>query len=132
MYLWQQAMFPLAMGLSGCAYAVAPQQDVGTLTGQPIQPVVAKLGAPDSKQNAEGGIAYAWTIQTRVDVLKRATETEYAAGRPNTFDTMRMEPQMQSCTLRLLVDEAGIISRAEQDGPYQVCAAFSRKLMGQR
>lgn len=132
MYLLQRAMFPLAMGLSACAYAVAPQQDVGALTGQPIQPVVAKLGAPDSKQNAEGGIAYVWTILTRVDVMTRATETEYAAGRPNTFDTMRMEPEMQSCTLRLLVDQAGIISGAEQDGPYQACAAFSRKLMGQR
>ena len=130
MYLWQRGVLPMALALSACTSAIAPLQEVGMLKGQPIQPVIAKLGSPGSKQKVDGGIAYVWTIQTRVDVLTRTTETEYAAGRPSTFDTMRMEPQSQSCTLRLLVDDAGTISGAEQDGPYQACNALSRKLVG--
>jgi len=122
----------LVPALAACTSVSAPDQDLAKLKGQPVQPVIAKLGAPASQQKAEGGTSYAWTLESHVDVPERTTTTEYSTGRPNEVETMALVPRMQSCTLSLLVDGSGLITAVQQDGSYQACGAFGAKLSGGR
>src|SRR5476649_1013094 len=108
---------------AACAPVAPSGQDLATLKGQPVQPVIARLGAPVSQQKTGGGTSYSWTMETRVDVPERTTTTEYSAGRPNQVESTVLVPRMQSCTLSLLVDGSGLITAVQQDGPYQACSA---------
>jgi hypothetical protein len=125
-------LFFSVLALAACTSVAAPDQDLAKLKGRPVQPVIAKLGAPGSEQKTDGGTSYGWTIETRVEAVERMTTTEYSAGRPNEVETTALVPRMQSCTLRLLVDRSGLITAVEQDGPYQACGAFAAKLKGER
>jgi hypothetical protein len=129
--LWRATLLA-ALATMACASVSAADQDLAKLKGQPVQPVIAKLGPPESQQQTGSGSTYAWTLKTRVNTPTRTTTTDYAAGRPNTSETMTMVPQLLSCTLRLQVDAAGIIGGVEQDGSFQACGAFADKLEGRR
>jgi hypothetical protein len=119
------------VGASGAAVA-APPEDVAALKGQPVQQIVARLGPPDSEQKAGSATTYVWTVKTRVETPTRTTTTDLSTGRPNTYDTMAMRPQEESCSLSVVTDGAGTITDADRQGPYPACAALARKLAGDR
>jgi hypothetical protein len=128
----RRVLVGMALALASCSSVAAPTPDLAQLKGQPIQPVVAKLGPPASELKTDGGTRYAWTIESRVEAVERTTTTEYATGRPNAVGTTALVPKRQSCTLRLLVDGGGVITAVEQDGPYPACSAVAAKLKDER
>jgi hypothetical protein len=132
MHLQHRALLFSVLALAACTQVAAPDQDLAKLKGQPIQPVIARLGPPASEQKVGGGTRYAWTMESPVEAQERTTVTDYSSGRPNQVETMALVTRMQSCTLRLSVDGGGVITGVEQDGPYQACGAFGAKLKGDR
>ena len=132
MQLWQRGLLSVLLSTASGAAAAAPPAEVAALKGQPVETIIAKLGAPGSEQKAGAGTAYAWTMETRVNVPTRGATTDYSSGRPSTHDTTVMRPQMQSCTLSGVADATGVITEADRQGPYEACSALARKLTGQR
>jgi phosphate-selective porin len=131
MHLSRTGLLAVLAVASGAALA-APPQEMTALRGQPVETVIAKLGPPASQQTTGGATTYVWTMQFQVDMATRTTRTDYSAGRPNTNETIEMRPQMQSCTLSVVADGAGVITDADQQGPYQACSELVDKLTGQR
>lgn len=123
-------MIAQALVLSVCASAAAQPKELMALKGQPVQPVIDKLGPPASEQKTGGSTTYVWNMEALVDTPTRTTTTEYSAGRPNSVETMVMRPQRQTCILRLVADGAGTIGEVEPKGPFPACAAIVDKLIG--
>jgi hypothetical protein len=129
---FQAGLLLLALVVASGPAVAVPPEDVAALKGQPVEPIIAILGAPDSEQKADNGTTYVWTVRTRVDTPTRTTRTDYSSGRPNTIETMAMRPQVQACTLTVVADGTGTITDADRRGPFQACAAVARKLSGER
>jgi len=132
MRIQHRALLFSVLAVSACTQVAAPDPDLARLKGQPIQPVIAKFGAPASEQKVDGGTSYAWTMDSRVEMPERRTVTDYSTGRANQIETTVMVAKMQSCTLRLRADGGGLVTAVEQDGPYQACGAFADRLKGGR
>lgn len=118
-----------ALALPACASVQTIEQELGTVKGQSIQAVVAKIGPPTSEQKIAGGTNYTWTSQPRLEnVPVTTTTTDYSTGRPNTVESVSFVGQMQSCTLLMFADTAGIIGSVQRDGPNSACADYIARL----
>ena len=118
-----------AAGLSGAA--VAQPKELLALKGQPVQPVIARLGAPESQtQSANGATIYVWVVKSMVNMPTRTTRTEYATGIANTYESVELRPQLTPCTLRLAANAAGTITDVEPKGEFPACSAVADKLAG--
>ena len=120
----------LALALPTCA---PPQGGPPTLAGQPVSAIVAKLGPPDSQQQIDGRLAYVWTVETRAPATPvPSTRVSYAAGVPNTIETMTYPdpPRMERCTLRAFVDGAGNVTATDWQGSNAGCYDAQQKLAG--
>jgi hypothetical protein len=74
---------------------------------------------------------YLWTSQTRAPATPEpSSRVSYASGRPNTIETMSYPdpPEMESCSLRAVVDGAGQIVSSAWDGSKAGCYAMQQKL----
>lgn len=132
MHLSRMSLLAVLLAAASGAALAAPPLEVAALRGQPVESVIAKLGPPASQQKTGDATTYVWTMQFRVDVPTRTARTDYSTGRPNTVETTEMRPQMQSCTLSVVADGRGVITDADQQGPYQACSEIADKLRGQR
>jgi hypothetical protein len=111
--------------------ALAQPKELLALKGQPIQPVLAKLGPPASQEPAaNGATTYRWAITSRVETPTRTTRMDYTMGQPNPVETVEIRPQSMTCNLRLVADTAGTISEVDPNGPFPACAAVVDKLQG--
>ncbi len=129
--LRRQSLLALALVSAVAASASAQPKELIALKGQPVQPVIDKLGAPESEdKTASGATTYGWTVKSMVDMPTRVTRTDYASGRPNTYETTEMRRQLTPCTLRLTVDASGTIGDVQADGQFPACAAIVDKLQG--
>lgn len=100
--------------------------------GQPVSAIVARLGPPDSQQQIDGRTAYVWTVESRVPATPvPSTRVSYAAGVPNTIDTLSYPdpPRMERCTLRAFVDAAGDVTSTDWQGSNAGCYD-QQKLVG--
>jgi len=119
----------VAMGM--VTAAMAQPKELLALKGQPVQPVVAKLGAPESQTpDASGGTTYVWTIRSMVSMPTRVTRTDYSGTVPTTYESMESRPQLTPCTLRLVVDASGTITDSQPKGDFAACSGVVDKLQG--
>jgi hypothetical protein len=121
----------IALGASACAPVEGITPAAASLKGQPVSSVVARLGAPDSQQQIEGRTAYVWTSETRAPAIPLETTTvNYAAGVPNTVETLRtpVQGQLEACTLRVFVDGAGSVVATTWQGSKAGCQPLAQKL----
>jgi hypothetical protein len=98
-----------------------------------VSTITARLGPPDSQQQVDGRTAYVWTVETRAPATPvPSTRVSYAAGVPNTIDTLSYPdpPRRESCTLRALVDSAGNVISTEWQGSNAGCYDAQQKLAG--
>jgi hypothetical protein len=103
------------------------------LKGRAVSTITARLGPPDSQQQIDGRMAYVWTVETRAPSTPvPSTRVSYAAGVPNTIDTLSYPdpPRRDSCTLRAFVDGAGNVSSTDWQGSNAGCYDAQRKLAG--
>lgn len=120
-----------ALVVSVVTAAMAQPKELLALKGQPVQPVVAKLGAPESQTpDASGGTTYVWTIRSMVSMPTRVTKTDYSGPVPTTYEAMESRPQLTPCTLRLMVDASGTITDSQPRGDFAACSAVVDKLQG--
>jgi hypothetical protein len=118
-----------ALAVSVVTVALAQPKELLALRGQPVQPVVARLGAPESQTpDASGGTTYVWTIRSMVNMPTRVTRTDYSGPVPTTYESMESRPQLTPCTLRLVVDAAGTITDSQPRGDFAACSAVVDKL----
>jgi len=110
--------------------ADAQPKELMALKGQSIQPVLAKLGAPDSQEAANGATTYRWAITSRIDTPTRTTKMDYSMGQPNAVETVEIRPQNMTCNLRLVADAAGTITDVDPNGPFPACSAVIDKIQG--
>ena len=95
--------------------------------------ISARLGPPDSQQQIDGRTAYLWTVETRAPATPvPSTRVNYAAGVPNTIDTLSYPdpPRRESCTLRAFVDAAGNVTATDWQGSNAGCYNAQQKLAG--
>ena len=95
--------------------------------------MTAKLGPPTSQQQVDGRTVYVWESQIRAPVTPvPATRVSYAAGLPNTVDTLALpvQGQAETCVLRAVVDGAGTVASTEWQGSKAACFTLSQKLAG--
>ncbi|TAJ35063.1 MAG: hypothetical protein EPO67_05370 [Reyranella sp.] len=122
------------MTVAACAPAAAPIDAAPpALTGQKVSDLVAKLGPPGSQQQVDGRNVYTWESEIRAPLTPvPSTSVSYAAGRPNTVDTLAlpMQGEREICVLRAVVDGAGTVLSSDWQGPRAACFALSRKLAG--
>lgn len=120
----------LTLALSTCA----PRQSAPpTVEGRPVSAIVAKLGSPESQQQIDGRTAYIWTVETRAPATPvPSTRVSYAAGVPNTIETLTYPdpPRMERCTLRAFVDGAGNVTATDWQGSNAGCYDAQQKLAG--
>ena len=103
------------------------------LKGRPVSTITARLGPPDSQQQIDGRTAYVWTVETRAPATPvPSTRVSYAAGVPNTIDTLSYPdpPRMERCTLRAFVDGAGNVTSTDWQGSNAGCYDAQQKLAG--
>ena len=108
----------------------APPPD---LKGQDVSAISARLGPPDSQSQIDGRTAYVWTVETRrPETPVPSTRVNYAAGVPNTIDTVSYPdpPRMETCTLRAFVDGAGKVTSMDWQGSNAGCYDAQQKLAG--
>jgi hypothetical protein len=97
-----------------------------SLKGQTVSSLTAKLGTPEQQDGA-----FVWTLQTRAPLTPvPSTRVNYAVGVPNTIDTVSypVAPPIETCTLRVVADGAGVVASNTWDGSRAGCYAMSRKL----
>ena len=111
--------------------ATSQPRELLALKGQPVQPVIDKLGVPESQvPAANGGATYVWTVRSMVNMPTRVTRTDYATGIATTYEAMEMRPQLTPCTVRLVTDSAGTITDVEPKGDFAACSAVVDRLQG--
>ena len=77
--------------------------------------------------------AYVWTVETRAPATPvPSTRVSYAAGVPNTIETLKYPdpPRMERCTLRAFVDGAGNVTSTDWQGSNAGCYDAQQKLAG--
>jgi hypothetical protein len=121
-----------ALMASACA-APAARIDAPppSMSGRSAASVTAKFGSPEVRQQSDGRTAYLWTSETRAPATPvSSTRVSYAAGRPNSIETLSYPdpPEMESCTLRAVIDGAGQIVSSDWDGSRAGCLAMQQKL----
>jgi hypothetical protein len=115
---------------TGCVTTADTPPDVGTFKGQAAQPILARLGPPDSQESVGGGTVYRW----RTSILQGSaptttTSVSYAAsGAPVIVPVTTFEPETQYCTLILTVDGTGRVTDFVRNGSRQACAPLTGKL----
>ena len=115
--------------VAGCATTAATPPDVGNFTGQPSQPILDRLGPPDSQQASPVSTVYRWRAEVvQQSAPVRTTTTDYSSGRPQAVEETRFGPQVQFCTLVLVVDARGLVTDFTRDGSRQACAPLLDKL----
>jgi len=121
-----------AMGwmTGGCVTTGNAPPDVGNFKGQAGQPILAKLGPPDSQASVGGGAVYRWRTSVLQNSAPTTTTTvSYASGGvPTVVPVTTFEPQTAYCTLILTVDGAGRVTDFVRDGSRQACAPLTDKL----
>ena len=124
------AALAVLLAATGCVTTADAPPDVGNFKGQPSQPILARLGPPDSQQGVGGGTVYRW----RTSILQGSapvttTTVRYAAsGAPTIVPITTFQPEPQYCTLTLAIDAAGRVSDFVRDGSRQACAPLTDKL----
>ena len=120
-----------ALAMSMAFAAAAQPKELLALKGQPVQPVIDKLGPAESQvAGANGQTTYVWVVKSMVNMPTRVQRTEYSNGIPNTYETMELRPQLTPCTLTLVVDGTGTITESDPRGQFPACAAIADKLLG--
>ncbi len=123
------AFAALALLTASAAQAQSVRAELAKLKGQPVQDVVARLGAPEAQEPAGSGTAYVWTSEMRVRNAPVVTNrTDFGAGRPNRVQAIEYANQIQTCRLRVVADEAGKVTDATTSDANQACASLVRKL----
>lgn len=123
------AAFAALLAATGCVTTADPPPDVGTFKGQASQPILAKLGPPDSQQSVAGGTVHRWRTSILQGSAPTTTATvSYASGAPTIVPVTTFEPETQYCTLILTVDAAGRVTDFVRNGSRQACAPLTDKL----
>lgn len=107
-----------------------PASPAPSLAGQSASTITSRLGPPEQQQ-VESRTLYVWKYETRAPATPMpATRVSYAAGRPNTVDTIAYPdpPEMEACTLRAFVDGAARIVSTAWDGSRAACFDMQQKL----
>ena len=103
------------------------------LKGRPASTIAGRLGPPDSQQQIDGRTAYVWTVEARAPVTPvPSTRVSYAAGVPNTIETLKYPdpPRMERCTLRAFVDGSANVTSTDWQGSNAGCYDAQQKLAG--
>jgi len=123
------ATFFILSVAAGCVTTGAAPADVEAFKGQRSEPVLARLGAPESQERTAAGTVYRWRAQVRQEAVPvRTTATSYESGLPMTVQRTTFGRETEVCTLVLLVDSAGAISDFSRNGSRQACAPLLDKL----
>ena len=118
---------------TACVTTQGAESPPPDLKGRPVSTITARLGPPDSQQQIDGRTAYVWTVETRAPATPvPSTRVSYAAGVPNTIDTLSYPdpPRMERCTLRAFVDGAGNVTSTDWQGSNAGCYDAQQKLAG--
>lgn len=114
---------------AGCVTTGTTPTDVGNFKGQPSQPIVAKLGMPDTEERTASGTVYRWHSEVMQESAPvRTVVTDYSSGLPQQREETRFQPQTQHCTLTLVADGAGNVADFSRDGTLQACAPLLDRL----
>ena len=101
-----------AFAASGCAGATPPPIVIGAqlaeMKGKPVKALVAKIGEPDLQNFSRDGRVYVWD---------GSSKTQHG------FWT-----NFSSCTLRIDVDKANIVTGFFYSGTERACAEYTNKL----
>lgn len=125
------SLLSAALAVSVATVAMAQPKELLALKGQPVQPIVTRLGTPESQTpDTNGGTTYVWTIRSMVNMPTRVTRTDYSSGVATTYEAMESRPQSTPCTLRLVVDASGTITDSQPKGDFAACSAVVDKLQG--
>jgi hypothetical protein len=117
------------LAATGCVTTANAPPEVGNFKGQPAQPIIAKLGPPESQTSGAGGTVYRWRTSILQSSAPTTTTTvSYASGLPTVVPVTTFEPQTEYCTLTLTVDAAGQVSDFVRDGSRQACSPLTGKL----
>ena len=117
--------------LPGCVTTSATPSDppIEGFRGRPGQPIIARLGPPESTEKVGTTTVYRWRTFTKLEnVPTRSSRTTYESGLPVTVPTTTFERQTQVCTLILTVDAAGTVTDFNRDGSRQACAPLLDRL----
>ena len=122
-----------ALAAAACVTTQGAPVPPADLKGQDVSAISARLGPPDSQAQIDGRTAYLWNVETaRPETPVPSTRVSYAAGRPNTIDTVSYPdpPRMETCTLRAFVDGAGKVTSTDWQGSNAGCYDAQQKLAG--
>ena len=124
------ATLVVLLAAAGCVTTGDAPPDVGNFKGQPSQPILAKLGPPESQDSLGGGTVYRWRSSVVQESAPVTTNTvSYASGgAPTTVPVTTFQPQTQNCTLTMTVDAAGRVTDLSRDGSRQACAPLLDRL----
>jgi hypothetical protein len=114
---------------AGCVTTGATPPDVGAFKGQRSEPILAKLGPPESQERTAAGTVYRWRTQIRQEAVPvRGTVTTYESGLPTTMPRTTFQREIEVCTLVMVVDAAGVVRDFDRNGSRQACAALLDRL----
>jgi hypothetical protein len=123
------AVLLVVLAAAGCVTTGSTPPDVGNFKGQASQPILAKLGPPESRDSVAGGTVYRWRSAVRQEsAAVQITVVDYSSGRPMANQETVFRPQTETCTLSLTVDAAGRVSDFTRDGSRQACAPLLDQL----
>lgn len=126
--LWLVAAFVLA----GCTSFSVLDKELPKLVGQPVDVAVNKLGFPNAERNIMGKKVYIWsTTQSGTSIVPTTSySTAYIGTKPVSAQTTTYSTQdyTLSCTLRLIVDDKGVVRDYDYDGNNGACFAYSSRL----
>jgi hypothetical protein len=125
------ALVALLAVATGCVTTADAPPDVGNFKGQASQPLLAKLGPPDSQDSVGGGTVYRWRtsiVQESAPVTTTTVNYSSGSGLPSAVPVTTFEPQTQRCMLTLTADAAGRVTDLSRDGSRQACAPLLDRL----
>ena len=104
--------------VGGCAAEL--KTTLPTTVGQPVSAVVDRLGMPTSETTIMGQKVYVWTEQVQ--------DVDYAPLIGASRLTLIPVATSGVCSIRVAVDEAGIVRRVDHQGDNAVCSNYARRM----
>lgn len=121
-----------AFVLAGCTSFSVLDKEMPKLVGQPIDVAVSKLGFPNAEQTIMGKKVYTWsTTETGTSIVPTTSySTAYVGTTPISAQTTTYSTQdyTLSCTLRVIVDDKGIVQNFNYTGNNGACFTYSNRL----
>jgi hypothetical protein len=114
----------LLLATEGCAGTSAEKNPLAGFAGQPVTGLVAKLGLPDDEKTIRGTEFYIWSTSHLEGSEYEVSVPHGDTGHKNPTLIINSPDSQYQCTIKVAVDDNGIIRTIDWTGNFDRCQGY--------